>query len=137
MSSRKIEFLPIPHCCFVWFHVHCTIFSYLSVFIISQHFFESAKIRGILPLVFFSVEVCRDDQFVAFISPAVCEYGRIFLCQRFDITVSDNIRLFGIFSEGDQLLLIVEDRVFIFELVCRIDLFVVAVYRDPRLRAIF
>src|SRR5699024_11635004 len=70
---------------------------------------------------------------MSFICPAVSEHGRIMLCQRLDISVWDHIQLF---SQGDQLLIIMEDGILILQLLSGVHLHMIAVDRNPRLCAV-
>src|SRR5699024_1471866 len=98
-----------------------------------DHAVISGYIRRALPGIISSIEVCHDDEFVSFIGPPVGEDAGILHCERLDIAVWDNVQLF---SHGDQLLIIVEDRILVLELIGSVDLCVIAVYRDPRLSTV-
>ena len=105
-----------------------------SILVVPDYPVIPVHIRGALPGILSSVEVCRDDEFMSFIGPAVSEDAGVLGCERLDIAVCDNVHLF---SHGDEFLVIAENGVLVLELIRSVDLCVVSVYRDPWLCAVF
>lgn len=101
-----------------------------GVLVIAQKNAKFCQVFICLPGNLFSVEVIDHIHLFSLISSAVSKRRRVLLIQRFDISIGNDVI---IFSQLNQFLIVLENRIRILQLCFRINVAVVLCDLDPRI----